>query len=87
MFHSALNEFQEEDEDDAREAADLRALQRSRRVFVSSRLEESSASENEHSRASLEQSGEQDSRVYEDRGRPMGIKSSWNGGSSFKDRP
>ncbi|KAK7755910.1 hypothetical protein SLS62_002197 [Diatrype stigma] len=87
LFHSALNEFQEEDEDDAREAADLRALQRSRRVFVSSRLEESSASENEHSRASLEQSGEQDSRVYEDRGRPMGIKSSWNGGSSFKDRP
>ncbi|EMR63246.1 putative ctl transporter protein [Eutypa lata UCREL1] len=86
LFHSALNEFQEEDEDDAREAADLRALQRSRRVFVSSRLEESSASENEHSRASLDQSGEQDSRVYEDRDRPLGIKSSWNGGSSFRDR-
>lgn len=86
LFHSALNEFQEEDEDDAREAADLRALQRSRRVFVSSRLEESSASENEHSRASLDQSGEQDSRVYEDRDRPLGIKSSWNGGSSFSDR-
>ncbi|RYP76793.1 hypothetical protein DL771_001529 [Monosporascus sp. 5C6A] len=86
LFHSALNEFQEDDEDDAREAADFRALQRSRRVFVSSRMEESSASENEHSRASLDQSGERDSRLYEDRGRPMGIKSSWNGESSFKDR-
>ncbi|KAI0137355.1 hypothetical protein BJ170DRAFT_605526 [Xylariales sp. AK1849] len=87
LFHSALNEFQDEDEDDAREAADLRALQRSRRVFVSSRIDESSASENENSHASLEQSGEHDSMVYEDRGRPMGIKSSWNGESSFKDRP
>ncbi|RYP72261.1 hypothetical protein DL769_004483 [Monosporascus sp. CRB-8-3] len=86
LFHSALNEFQEDDEDDAREAADFRALQRSRRVFVSSRMGESSASENEHSRASLDQSGERDSRLYEDRGRPMGIKSSWNGESSFKDR-
>ncbi|RYP90747.1 hypothetical protein DL770_003142 [Monosporascus sp. CRB-9-2] len=86
LFHSALNEFQDDDEDDAREAADFRALQRSRRVFVSSRMEESSASENEHSRASLDQSGERDSRLYEDRGRPMGIKSSWNGESSFKDR-
>ncbi|KAK8086966.1 hypothetical protein PG994_001940 [Apiospora phragmitis] len=64
LFHSALNEFQDEDEDDLREAADLRALQRSRRVFVS---------------------GERDTRGYEDRGRPMGIKSSWNGESSFKD--
>ncbi|KAH8677450.1 hypothetical protein BX600DRAFT_449815 [Xylariales sp. PMI_506] len=86
LFHSALNEFQDEDEDDTRDAADLRALQRSRRVFISSRMDESSASENEHSRASLEQSGEHDSRIYEGRGRPMGIKSSWNGKSSFKDR-
>ncbi|KAI1878763.1 hypothetical protein JX265_002940 [Neoarthrinium moseri] len=87
LFHSALNEFQDEDEDDAREATDFRALQRSRRVFISSRMDESSASENDHSHASLGESGEQDSRVYEDRGRrPMGIKSSWNGESSFKDR-
>lgn len=85
LFHSALNEFQDEDDDDAREAADLWALQRSRRVFVASRIDESSVSENDNSRASLEQSGEQDSRVYEDRGHRMGIKSSWNGGTSFKD--
>lgn len=85
LFHSALNEFQDEDEDDAREAADFRALQRSRRVFVSSRIDESSASENEHSRASLDRSGEPDAGAYEDQGRPMGIKSSWNGDSSFRD--
>ncbi|KAK9800924.1 hypothetical protein SCARD494_00904 [Seiridium cardinale] len=86
LFHSALNEFQDEDEDDAREATDFRALQRSRRVFISSRIDESSASENDNSHASLGESGEQDSRVYEDGGRPMGIKSSWNGESSFRDR-
>ncbi|GAP87938.1 putative choline transporter-like protein ctl1 [Rosellinia necatrix] len=87
LFHSALNEFRDdEDEDDVREAADFRALQHSRRVFVSSRMEDSSASENDASRASLDQSGERDSRLYEDRDRPMGIKSSWNGESSFKGR-
>ncbi|ORY64044.1 uncharacterized protein BCR38DRAFT_457847 [Pseudomassariella vexata] len=85
LFHSVLNEFQDDDDDDAREAADLRALQRSRRVFVASRIDESSASENDASRASLGASGEHDSRVYEDRGRPLGIKSSWNGESSFKE--
>lgn len=85
LFHSALNEFQDEDEDDLREAADLRALQRSRRVFVSNRIDESSASENEQSRGSLDRSVERDTRGYEDRDRPMGIKSSWNGDSSFKD--
>lgn len=87
LFHSALNEFRDdEDDDDVREAADFRALQHSRRVFVASRMEDSSASENDASRASLEQSGEHDSRLYEDRDRPMGIKSSWNGESSFKGR-
>ncbi|KAI1196006.1 hypothetical protein F5X97DRAFT_306530 [Nemania serpens] len=87
LFHSALNEFRDDDdEDDVREAADFRALQHSRRVFVSSRMEDSSASENDASRTSLEQSGERDSRLYEDRDRPMGIKSSWNGESSFKGR-
>ncbi|KAI0395946.1 hypothetical protein F5Y17DRAFT_421302 [Xylariaceae sp. FL0594] len=89
LFHSALNEFrEEEDEDDVREAADLRALQHSRRIFAASRLEDSSASENDASRASLDRSGEHDSRTYEDRDHPMrlGIKSSWNGESSFKSR-
>ncbi|KAI1817562.1 hypothetical protein GGS20DRAFT_574712 [Poronia punctata] len=89
LFHSALNEYREEDdEDDVREAADFRALQHSRRVFVSSRMDDSSASENDASRASLDQSGEQDSRFYEDRDHllRLGIKSSWNGDSSFKAR-
>ncbi|KAI0422405.1 hypothetical protein F5X98DRAFT_151802 [Xylaria grammica] len=87
LFHSTLNEFRDDDdEDDVREAADFRALQHSRRVFVSSRMEDSSASENDASRASLDQSGERDSRLYEDRDRPTGIKSSWNGESSFKGR-
>ncbi|KAI1153287.1 hypothetical protein F4825DRAFT_461255 [Nemania diffusa] len=87
LFHSTLNEFRDDDdEDDVREAADFRALQHSRRVFVSSRMEDSSASENDASRGSLDQSGERDSRLYEERDRPMGIKSSWNGESSFKGR-
>ncbi|KAI1825112.1 hypothetical protein F4861DRAFT_538376 [Xylaria intraflava] len=86
LFHSTLNEFRDDDdEDDVREAADFRALQHSRRVFVSSRMD-SSASDNDASRASLDQSGERDSGVYEGRDRPMGIKSSWNGESSFKGR-
>ncbi|KAI1323814.1 hypothetical protein F5Y16DRAFT_382649 [Xylariaceae sp. FL0255] len=85
LFHSALNEFREDDdEDDVREAADFRALQHSRRVFVSSRMEDStSGSENDASRASLDKSGDRDSRLYDDR---YGIKSSWNGESSFKGR-
>ncbi|KAI1083845.1 hypothetical protein F5B20DRAFT_352362 [Whalleya microplaca] len=89
LFHSALNEYREdEDEDDAREAADLRILQRSRRVFVSSRLEESSASENDESRASSEHAGRRSiDDLYTSMGRTRGgIKSSWNGESSFKDR-
>ncbi|KAI3341529.1 hypothetical protein F4824DRAFT_449171 [Ustulina deusta] len=49
-------------------------------------MEDSSASENDASRASLDQSGERDSRLYEGRDRPMGIKSSWSGESSFKGR-
>ncbi|KAI0181427.1 hypothetical protein GGR52DRAFT_37082 [Hypoxylon sp. FL1284] len=88
LFHSALNEYREdEDEDDAREAADLRALQRSRRVFVSSRLEESSASENDDLRASSEQNDSGSYGNLYSSTRPVGgIKSSWNGESSFKDR-
>ncbi|KAI1388824.1 uncharacterized protein F4822DRAFT_404065 [Hypoxylon trugodes] len=88
LFHSALNEYREdEDDDDAREAADLRALQRSRRVFVSSRLEESSASENDGLGASSERDGNESHENLYSSARPIGgIKSSWNGESSFKDR-
>ncbi|KAI1210361.1 uncharacterized protein F4807DRAFT_62193 [Annulohypoxylon truncatum] len=88
LFHSALNEYREdEDDDDAREAADLRALQRSRRVFVSSRLEESSASEGDGLGASSGHNGSESHGNMYSSARPIGgIKSSWNGESSFKDR-
>lgn len=58
-------------------------MQRSRRVFAASRLDESSEAENEHSHASLEQIDEVDSTNFDDRGRSMGIKSSWHGTRSL----
>jgi len=75
LFQATL----EHDDEDEEEAADLFALQRSRRVFAASRLEESAETDNDDSRASLERSQE-----YEDRGsglgeRLRGIRSSWNG--------
>lgn len=80
LFHSALDDFREEDdeEEQERERADFFALQRSRRVFAPSRLEESSETDHDGSNASLDQN--EDGRAMEDRGRGRGIKSSWNGG-------
>ncbi|OTB04339.1 hypothetical protein M426DRAFT_320940 [Hypoxylon sp. CI-4A] len=88
LFHSALNEYREdEDEDDAREAADLRALQRSRRVFAASRLGDSSASEGDELRGSSEHDGSGSHGNQYSSSRPIGgIMSSWNGESSFKGR-
>ena len=66
---------------------DFYALQRSRRQFGGSRLEESSEGEGEASGASgLAGSG--DGRDYDDRGRTRGggIKSSWRGEASPKDK-
>ncbi|KAF4632290.1 hypothetical protein G7Y89_g5837 [Cudoniella acicularis] len=82
LFHSALDEFREEDDEEEREreTADFFALQRSRRVFAPTRLEESEETEHEGSNASIEESKEHDGRAIEDRGRGRGIKSSWNGG-------
>ena len=76
LFQQATLEHDDEDEE---EAADLFALQRSRRVFATSRLDESAETDNDDSRASLERSEE-----YEERGsglgeRLRGIRSSWNG--------
>lgn len=67
MFHEVEEEEEGVDDDDDeverdREAADLYALQRSRRVFAASRLEESSGTENELSHASLGESREDDGR-------------------------
>lgn len=82
LFQATL----EHDDEDEEEAADLFALQRSRRVFAASRLEESAETDNDDSRASLERSQE-----YEDRGsglgeRLRGIRSSWNGTKSYPRR-
>ncbi|KAJ8061448.1 hypothetical protein OCU04_009266 [Sclerotinia nivalis] len=83
LFHSALNEFQEEDEEEEREreTADFFALQRSRRVFAPTReLEESEETERDGSDVALEDSKDEDGKVGDDRKRPRGIKSSWTGG-------
>ncbi|KAK4102583.1 hypothetical protein N658DRAFT_485364 [Parathielavia hyrcaniae] len=66
----------EHDDEDEEEAADLFALQRSRRVFATSRLEESAETDNDGSHASLERSQEGSSDLG---GRLRGIRSSWNG--------
>ncbi|PQE04106.1 Choline transporter protein [Rutstroemia sp. NJR-2017a BVV2] len=82
LFHSALDEFREEDDEEEREreTADFFALQRSRRVFAPATLEESSETDRDGSDI-MENDGDEDGRAVEDRGRPgRGIKSSWNGG-------
>ncbi len=81
LFYSATDQFREEDDEEEheREVADFYALQRSRRQFGGSRLEESSEAEDEGSKGSLEDNG--DGRNVDERGygRGRGIKSSWMG--------
>ncbi|ATZ57463.1 hypothetical protein BCIN_15g00410 [Botrytis cinerea B05.10] len=82
LFHSALNDFQEEDEEEEREreTADFFALQRSRRVFAPTReLEESEETERDGSDIALGNSKD-DGMAGDHRERPRGIKSSWKGG-------
>lgn len=90
LFQSARDELREEEDEDERdrEAVDLYALQQSRRVFQTGRLDESTEPEDEGSRDSLEQSQEpEESRAFLDRAHTRGIKSSWNGPrSSFARR-
>ncbi|KIH91542.1 hypothetical protein SPBR_09074 [Sporothrix brasiliensis 5110] len=66
LFHEVEEEEEGVDDDDEverdREAADLYALQRSRRVFAASRLEESTGTDNELSNASLRDSKDDDGR-------------------------
>lgn len=65
--------------------ADFYALQRSRRQFGSSRLEESSEAEDEGSRGSgLENSGDGRNKDERGRARGTGIKSSWRGEKSSR---
>ncbi|KAJ4307112.1 hypothetical protein N0V88_000489 [Collariella sp. IMI 366227] len=81
LFQATL-EHDEEDEEE-REAADLFALQRSRRVFATSHLEDSTETENDDSRASLERSQGEEETLGE---RLRGIRSSWNGTKSQSRR-
>ncbi|KAJ2902486.1 uncharacterized protein MKZ38_000536 [Zalerion maritima] len=92
LFHSALDEFREEEDEEERdrEAADLYALQKSRRVFAASRLEESTEDEQEASRDSLGDDEEPERRLPDRSGLRLGIRSSWKGtrstfGSRAKD--
>lgn len=80
LFHSALDEFREEDDEEERDRdlADFYALQRSRRVFGASRLEESEETERD-GESTVENSREED-RKLPSVGRGRGIKSSWHGG-------
>lgn len=84
LFYSATDQFREEDDEEEheREVADFYALQRSRRQFGGSRLEETSDADDDGSRGSLEESG--DGRDTDDRGsgKGRGIKSSWMGDKS-----
>ena len=81
LFYSATDEFREEndEEEHEREVADLYALQKSRRQFGGSELNESSeVDDDDDGSRSLEASGEyHDDRPY---GRGGGIRSSWRGG-------
>ncbi|KAG5913721.1 hypothetical protein E4U42_000907 [Claviceps africana] len=85
LFHSTLDEFREEDDHDERErereAADLFALQRSRRVAAASKLGDSIDSANSHGSADEAFAGN-GSRLYQERGPGRGIRSSWNGSRS-----
>ncbi|KND94497.1 Choline transporter-like protein ctl1 [Tolypocladium ophioglossoides CBS 100239] len=83
LFHSTLDEFREEDDEEEREreAADLFALQRSRRVAAASQLAESAESAN--SRGSIGESAGDVDHPYRSHGVGRGIKSSWNGTRSM----
>ncbi|KAI9846171.1 MAG: hypothetical protein M1837_004285 [Sclerophora amabilis] len=85
LFYSATDEFREDDDEveHEREVADLYALQRSRRHFGASQLEESSEADDDGSKGSdFYGAGDNDGRSVDDRGpgRGGGIKSSWRGG-------
>ncbi|OJD19995.1 hypothetical protein AJ78_00010 [Emergomyces pasteurianus Ep9510] len=88
LFYSAADEFREEDDEQEheREIADFYALQRSRRHFGSSHLEESSEVDDDgkHAENSIDVSG---SSQNNGRGRGGGIKSSWRAGTSNDATP
>ncbi|RKF54294.1 Choline transporter-like protein ctl1 [Golovinomyces cichoracearum] len=85
LFHSAQDEFRDDDEAEReRETADFFALQKSRRVFASARLEDSSEVDLEVSNETLDNSRNDETRVLEDRGNRFDIKSSWTSPDHIK---
>ncbi|RDA87219.1 hypothetical protein CP532_2512 [Ophiocordyceps camponoti-leonardi (nom. inval.)] len=84
LFHSTLDEFREEDDEEEREreAADLFALQRSRRVAAASKLAESAESAASHASMGESSGG----HPYSGHALARGIKSSWNGARSTHRR-
>ncbi|KAB5582585.1 hypothetical protein GE09DRAFT_1166934 [Coniochaeta sp. 2T2.1] len=84
LFQAAIEQEEDEEEERGREAADLYALQRSRRVMAASRMSESAESDHEAaSRGSLDHSPEREGGSFSGRPRGLGIKSSWNGTRSL----
>ncbi|KAK4139175.1 uncharacterized protein C8A04DRAFT_40931 [Dichotomopilus funicola] len=81
LFQATL----EHDDEDEEDAAELFALQRSRRVFAAGPLEESAETDNDDSRGSLERGREGGESVLGEQRR--GIKSSWNGSRSHARQP
>ncbi|KAL8773933.1 MAG: hypothetical protein Q9209_001363 [Squamulea sp. 1 TL-2023] len=88
LFYSATDGLREEDdvEEHEKEVADYYAMQRSRRHFGGSHLEDSSEAEDNRSTGSP--SADRDGREIDDRGRTRGggIRSSWEGGRKNKSR-
>ncbi|KAL8789614.1 MAG: hypothetical protein Q9213_001050 [Squamulea squamosa] len=88
LFYSATDGLREEDdvEEHEKEVADYYAMQRSRRHFGESHLEDSSEAEDNRSRGSP--SADCDGREIDDRGRTRsgGIRSSWEGERDNKSR-
>ncbi len=96
LFHSALDDFQEEDDEAERDRdlAEFYALQRSRRVFAPPRTLEESGETDEGADTTVEDSRDDGKGEYRTkrkvrnphRGTRGGIQSSWNGGSSREPR-
>ncbi|KAK5661493.1 hypothetical protein OQA88_11397 [Cercophora sp. LCS_1] len=81
LFQAALDHEEDDEEERDREAADLYALQRSRRVFAAGRLDESTETDHDESRASIDQSHDYEETLGD---RLRGIRSSWNGAGSLR---
>ncbi|KAL3466602.1 hypothetical protein BJX64DRAFT_233469 [Aspergillus heterothallicus] len=85
LFHSATDDFHEEDEEDEheRELADLYALERSRRHFGSSHLKNSETDEED---SSSPEASSQNPRLFHVDRRPRSVREVWRGSRFGKAR-